>query len=65
MKKVNTEWVIDVIKYSVIWMFFLGVTTVFIAPFYQYLLDTIGVWIYLVFILLGILTKKWLSISSK
>ncbi|MEK7547001.1 MAG: hypothetical protein AAB536_02375 [Patescibacteria group bacterium] len=65
MKKITPSLLLDVAKYSFIWALALGATTVFIIPFYNYLLDTIGGWIYLIFIILGILTKVWFSFESK
>lgn len=59
MRKTNKEWIIDVIKYSIIWMVALGAATVFIVPLYIYLVDTIGGFIYLIFVLMGVLTKMF------
>lgn len=54
----KSNWVIDTIKYTLLWMFGLGIVTVFVVPLYSYLLETIGGWwIYLGFIVLGLLTK--------
>ncbi|MBI2024774.1 MAG: hypothetical protein HYT03_01615 [Candidatus Harrisonbacteria bacterium] len=53
----KSDWIVDTIKYSLLWMFGLGIATVIIVPFYEYLLKTMGGWIYLSFVVLGFLTK--------
>lgn len=56
---------LEVAQYSFVWALALGVAKVFIIPFYDYFLDIIGGWIYLIFIILGALTKVWFSLKSK
>jgi len=55
----KTDWITDVIRYSLLWIFGLGIVTVIVAPIYEYLVETIGGWVYTSFILLGVLTKVY------
>ncbi len=57
--KDKSGWFVDTIKYSLLWVFGLGVATAVVVPFYGYLLDTIGGWVYLGFVFLGFLTKLY------
>ena len=63
MKKI-LNLLFDIAKYSLIWIFALGIITIFIVPFYDYLINTMGGWIYLIYIILGILTKAWFSLDK-
>lgn len=57
--KDKSDWAMDIIKYSFLWMLGLGIAVVFVTPLYIYLLETMGGWVYLGFILLGFLTKLY------
>lgn len=59
------KWIFDSIKYALVWMFGLGIVTVIIAPLYEYLLETIGGWVYLSFAILGVLTKLYFIKTQK
>lgn len=65
MKEKYLNLFIDIIKYSLIWGLVFGVITIFVVPFYNYLVGTIGGWVYFIFIVLGVLTKMWISYNSK
>lgn len=56
---------LDVLKYTLMWLFGLGFVTVFIAPLYVYLLEEIGLFVYGIFVLLGITTKYLIDNSEK
>jgi hypothetical protein len=65
MENTKLEWLLKVLQYSIAWALVLGVAVVLVVPLYVYLLSAMGGWVYLVFILLGVLTEAWFSSRSK
>ena len=53
------DWLLGVTMYTIIIVVVLGVITLLIPSIYFLILDKLGVWSYLVFVLLGICAHKW------